>query len=544
MNRLKHSDKIMIAGITYTIGTGKADVQKMIKEDGEPGDTVDVGSTTYHIIGQNGNAAFKQIGAINNEVNPNTSTVSIGTDNYELKNGNYTAEFASTVAGKVNSSTKSVTITGANGNSTTYTLIDGSGNVAEHSANIRSRIDSGMDSITYGGVTYNKNSSNAYVSSTDSSVIKTLNDIRSDIGDNLNGQTVTIKRGSNTYGYVVRNYNYNDIRSYVSGASVGEGTSATTRVTIDGDSYSLRKYNLSTVKNRLSNFSYDEGTTEGSLIKVDGNSYTAETNLYRSAICIAYGEDNEMDTTKPGAGKDDPINGNTVTFHGVTYTLMVDQDGDGYDDDDRSVITEGRAYKLIARELEKASNIGATDTYAKVRDKNNEDIDDGVTMAADFLEDPDNDASRVIFEIDRGTTTISKDLNTSIHAGADADMNNKIGVSIEAMSAKNLGIWNLNVVDDNGIGATYALDAIEDAIKEVSRQRSELGAVQNRMEHTIKNLDNVVENTTASESRLRDTDMADEMVKYSINNILAQAGQSMLVQANQSTQGVMTLLQG
>jgi flagellin len=77
----------------------------------------------------------------------------------------------------------------------------------------------------------------------------------------------------------------------------------------------------------------------------------------------------------------------------------------------------------------------------------------------------------------------------------------------------------------------------------VSAQRSTLGAVQNRLEHTINNLDNIVENTTSAESEIRDTDMAEEMVEYSKNNILAQAGQSMLAQANQATQGVMNLLQ-
>ena len=81
-----------------------------------------------------------------------------------------------------------------------------------------------------------------------------------------------------------------------------------------------------------------------------------------------------------------------------------------------------------------------------------------------------------------------------------------------------------------------------DAVARVSRQRSELGAVQNRLEHTINNLDNVVENTTAAESQIRDTDMATEMVKYSNNNILAQAGQAMLAQSNQANQGVLSLL--
>ncbi|WP_026509873.1 flagellin N-terminal helical domain-containing protein [Butyrivibrio sp. LC3010] len=149
-----------------------------------------------------------------------------------------------------------------------------------------------------------------------------------------------------------------------------------------------------------------------------------------------------------------------------------------------------------------------------------------------------------VFSITKGTAQVAKDLGLSLHVGSDADMTNKISVNIQTMTAAHLGIQNLTVEDSTGIAATYAIDAIEDAIKQVSAQRSELGAIQNRLEHTIKNLDNVVENTTAAESRIRDTNMADEMVTYSKNNILAQAGQSMLAQANQSTQGVMSLLQG
>ena len=146
------------------------------------------------------------------------------------------------------------------------------------------------------------------------------------------------------------------------------------------------------------------------------------------------------------------------------------------------------------------------------------------------------------FSISKGTANVAKDLGLQLHVGADADMTNKITMNVKQMNAKQLGIQNLNVVDKTGTAATYAIDAIEDAIKTVSAQRSELGAIQNRLEHTIKNLDNVVENTTAAESRIRDTDMASEMVDYSKNNILAQAGQSMLAQANQSNQGVLSLL--
>ena len=126
-------------------------------------------------------------------------------------------------------------------------------------------------------------------------------------------------------------------------------------------------------------------------------------------------------------------------------------------------------------------------------------------------------------------------LELKLHVGADGTSNNQISIKLDVMSAKGLGVEGLKV---NGADDSNALDAIEtikEAIQKVSTQRSALGAVQNRLEHTIANLDNVVENTTAAESQIRDTDMATEMVKYSNNNILAQAGQAMLAQANQST---------
>ena len=116
-----------------------------------------------------------------------------------------------------------------------------------------------------------------------------------------------------------------------------------------------------------------------------------------------------------------------------------------------------------------------------------------------------------------------------------------IEISISDMSANALSVDNLDVTDNANAGS--AITAIQAAIDTVSTQRSDLGAIQNRLEHTIKNLDTTSENTSAAESRIRDVDMADEMVTYSKNNILAQAGQSMLAQANQSNQGVLSLLQ-
>ena len=176
-------------------------------------------------------------------------------------------------------------------------------------------------------------------------------------------------------------------------------------------------------------------------------------------------------------------------------------------------------YNKMKDELATASSIG-TDTAATVTNNN-----DGT------------------FTITKGSVSVAESLSFNLHVGADADLTNKINVNIETMNSAYLGIKNLNVTDKTGTAATYAVDAIADAVAKVSSQRSALGAVQNRLEHTIDNLDNVVENTTSAESRIRDTDMAEEMVNYSKNNILAQAGQSMLAQANQSTQGVLSLLQ-
>ena len=145
-----------------------------------------------------------------------------------------------------------------------------------------------------------------------------------------------------------------------------------------------------------------------------------------------------------------------------------------------------------------------------------------------------------------GSTALSsseKALILSFQVGADTTAENKIEVSLESMSAKGIGVNGLQVNGTDSTNADAAVKTIATAIQKVSTQRSALGAVQNRLEHTIDNLDNIVENTTTAESRIRDTDMAEEMVNYSKNNILAQAGQSMLAQANQSTQGVLSLLQ-
>lgn len=170
-------------------------------------------------------------------------------------------------------------------------------------------------------------------------------------------------------------------------------------------------------------------------------------------------------------------------------------------------------------------------------------------------EDPDDDTSPLVTTslyfggyISSLSEKVTAALTFNVHAGSDSDLTNRISATIDTMTAAGLGInklksTSIGIVDETGDNAREAIDVVGDALKIVSTQRSILGAVQNRLEHTIANLDNVVENTTSAESAIRDTDMAEEMVKFSNNQVLMQAGQSILAQANQANQGVLSLLQ-
>ena len=259
----------------------------------------------------------------------------------------------------------------------------------------------------------------------------------------------------------------------------------------------------------------------------DGKTVLTNTGYYETAPDKA-----DATTASPTYADNTAIVGATGTISVGTksVTKMKDAGADGIDDTDTTVISKKKAYELASKELLKANQIGDTEGNAKV----------GVG-AVDTAVDLTN--GNGTFKIQTGSAKVANTLSFSLHVGSDADMTNKIQVDIDSMDSASLGIKGINVKDDSGNAATYAIDAISDAISKVSSQRSSLGAVQNRLEHTINNLDNVVENTTTAESRIRDTDMAKEMVNYSKNNILAQAGQSMLAQANQSNQGVLSLLQ-
>ena len=278
----------------------------------------------------------------------------------------------------------------------------------------------------------------------------------------------------------------------------------------------------------------------GSIITINGTEYT-----------VAKDDGSDVDTTENRLLKKDIAaliqDGDKVVVGTQTMVAMTETKKDGVGDNDASVISANKAYKLIADELRKASSIGAdAGSEAKVDSTGSKTVG-AATITADAATakaagDANQTKTQVTFIINEGSVKKNQGLQMGLHVGADADETNKISFTIDTMNSAGLGVQGLNLVDKTGAKATYAIDAISDAISKVSAQRSALGAVQNRLEHTINNLDNVVENTTSAESQIRDTDMAETMVEYSKNNILAQAGQSMLAQANQSNQGVLSLL--
>ena len=140
-----------------------------------------------------------------------------------------------------------------------------------------------------------------------------------------------------------------------------------------------------------------------------------------------------------------------------------------------------------------------------------------------------------------GTYLLNGDMSTAKYLQVGANSGENMAISISTMTASAIGVDGISISSHGA--AANAMATITSAVKQVSAARSKLGAIQNRLDYTINNLENYSENLTSSESNIRDTDMATEMVNYSKNNILQQAAQSMLAQANQSNQGVLSLLQ-
>ncbi len=149
-----------------------------------------------------------------------------------------------------------------------------------------------------------------------------------------------------------------------------------------------------------------------------------------------------------------------------------------------------------------------------------------------------NLANTVVKKEDDAATEHLDKWSVWIHSGVEPG--DGIFVTIDEMNTEVLGLKGLDVSTVDG--AEDAMTAVKGALQKISKNRSTIGAQQNRLEHTVANEENVVENTTAAEAQIRDTDMAKEMVKYANLNILEQAGHAMMAQANQSNQGILSLL--
>ncbi len=256
-----------------------------------------------------------------------------------------------------------------------------------------------------------------------------------------------------------------------------------------------------------------------------GDTATAKkVDFYKSGYSIANGTKLYLKGSKTALTADDLSN--AIAKGEKIYT----EDSDNTQDD-TTIAAKGTAYAYVTKMYDGTGKELSAEEAKKL-----------VDASTDVFADKDQ---KFKIETTPGNflrqESVNGDLTFNLQVGSDSEATNKIGVSIGSMSAAGIGVAGLNVSTEDD--ATVAVDTIAAAIQKVSTQRSALGAVQNRLEHTINNLDNVVENTTSAESQIRDTDMATEMVKYSNNNILAQAGQAMLAQSNQSNQGVLSLLQ-
>ena len=302
-----------------------------------------------------------------------------------------------------------------------------------------------------------------------------------------------------------------------------KGLSEGDKITIGGTNYTIGAAS-SSIKASVS------ALKDGDRVTINGKTYTIVNSANVSTVALRLTAASAATLIKAGS---------TVRFsNGVIKTALSTAAARASLSNIPStatVVTSKQAYALMCKQLYLANRIGDTENTVQK-----------ALAAGKFtfsvINKTDTMSTCVKFDIVKAQTKVDMAVDLNLHVGADADYSNKIGMSIDAMSSKALGIKGLNVADSTGAYATYAIDAIADALSVVSKQRASLGAIQNRLEHTIANLDNVVENTTAAESRIRDTDMAEEMVTYSKNNILQQAGQSMLAQANQSNQGVLSLL--
>jgi len=299
----------------------------------------------------------------------------------------------------------------------------------------------------------------------------------------------------------------------------------------DGEFFAVRKSDKYDANETYYSSKAGTGAVESQMVKVEAASVSSTTAYFLKSDAIAYDSDgNKVDHNTA-------ITSSTLSKYYSTLANMYMKDSEveysNYKTKGRVQFVDKDGNEIAANGLSKyIDNKGKLDTSAGLYLKTGGGI-------ADYRAAKQTDVDSLV---DSSTSFDVGTLTLNLHVGADATSNNQIKMEIESMSAETLGVTSLKVNGEDDTNALNAIETIKAALNKVSNQRADLGAIQNRLEHTINNLDNVVENTTSAESQIRDTDMATEMVKYANNNILAQAGQSMLAQANQSNQGVLSLL--
>lgn len=238
--------------------------------------------------------------------------------------------------------------------------------------------------------------------------------------------------------------------------------------------------------------------------------------------------------------------GNTVTFMAkgigeeyanVELAMTATYFGDGTAADEGTKVTEVAGQNATITITGNVTGVSADITTARA---------DGFYVNGKFSDAGEDGQSGLVFEVADLTkmgsaiVQVTKGKDLTLQVGANTTRDQTIDVNVKSISASSLGIDNLRV--DTQISSVAAVAAIEQAIQTVSEQRSALGAVQNRLEHTVANLDTVSENLQDAESRIRDVDMAKEMMNFTKFNILQQASQAMMAQANSMPQGVLQLL--
>ncbi len=349
-----------------------------------------------------------------------------------------------------------------------------------------------------------------------------------------------------TYSYDVFAKNENGKASFIKNDVTG------LTLAFDGDTAAVNAENMED-RNELLKALRDSGVSITAVSNWDEVANKAATTTYAMSLNGEAGQKFSITTADPTTGKFTVYNSlgvtlGTITASGYNKTASANTDYKETVVFNASDITAAKSQSVSAAYYDKDGNKIAANQ-----------LEDYFTTAYVGKSATQGTVSAIadapkVYDAVGNVTTLDKDeishardkvgaLRVSLHVGADATGNNQISMNLDSMNAKGLGINGLRLDGSNDSNALDAIEKIKAAITKVSAQRSDLGAIQNRLEHTISNLDNIVENTTSAESQIRDTDMATEMVAYSNNNILAQAGQAMLAQANTSNQGVLSLLQ-